>query len=392
MGAAVAASVERPPLGAIEILNTAPDADWKVAQDEEGEGMTDYSSLRLWDIVMHQVTVNPEKGGQKFVALTTDAPVTLATEDRRLITKRFTLALAKGGSPVIQDTDSPSPVPAFIRSLWDDDEDYVEVTRKVAHHLAQIQPLTSGPGLLVIARAGLTDDENILVAKVEHQEAMRIEPRLNDAGQRVIDVQRLKELVFGDAAKIYKIALLSKSASSLGSLAGDLADDQNGAAIAAYYLGKFMGMKMRDEPAVLTERYLHGMGSVINASTLSPEEKADVQSALLADLRSNATQIDLKAFIRTHVPVQHQRDLGNKAAELGITGTSFTKETSRVRKKLERLRLDLSNDVHIVAPAESIGAGKDVQVESETDEFGHQTVTVSIKSANLDAVRANGTR
>lgn len=354
--------------------------------------MTDYSSLRLWDIVMHQVTVNPEKDGPKFVALTTDAPVTLASEDRRLITKRFTLALAKGGSPVKEQTETASPVPAYIRSLWSDDEDYIEVSRKIAQHLADCQPLTAGPGLLVLARAGLTDDENILLAKVEHQEAMRIEPRVNAEGQRVIDVERLKELVFGDAAKIYKIALLSKSASSLGSLAGDLADDQNGSAIAAYYLSRFMGMQMRDEPAVLTERYLNGMGSVINASPLSPEEKADVQSALLADLRSNSAQVDLKAFIRTHVPVAHQRTLGDLAADLGIPGTSFNKETSRVKKKLERLRLDLSNDVHIVAPAESIGAGKDVQVESGVDSSGHPTVTVNIRGANLDAVRANGTR
>lgn len=341
---------------------------------------------------MHQVTVNPEKDGPKFVVLPTDAPVTLTTEDRRLITKRFTLALAKGGSPVIEDAEVTSPVPALIRSLWGDDEDYIEVTQKIAQHLAECQPLTAGPGLLVIGRARLTNDENILIAKVEHQEAMRIEPRFNSQGQRVIDVQRLKELVFGDAAKIYKIALLSKSASSMGSLAGDLADDQNAAAIAAYYIGRFMGMKMRDEPAVLTERYLNGMGAAINASTLSPEKKADVQSALLADLRSNASQIDMKSFVRTHVPMEHQRRLGELAAALGVSSGAFNKETSRVRKKLDRLRLDLSNDVHIIAPAESIGTGKAVQVQSIVDDEGHQTVTVNIRGANLDAVRANGTR
>ena len=170
--------------------------------------------------------------------------------------------------------------------------------------------------------------------------------------------------MFGDSAKIYKIAVMSRSASSTGELGGEVVDDQNGNRFARYFLGQFMGMKLREEPAVLTQNFLERVTAAINVSAMPPETKLGVQSALLAELNSNRRNVDPQAFIRDFVPPGHQTEVAALAQARSAPMSVFPKDASRVVSQITRLRLDMSNDIHVIAPAESVGDGKAVQLSA----------------------------
>lgn len=353
--------------------------------------MIDYSSLQLLDVFMHQVTKNVPGARPRFTTHLTDAPVNLADNDRSFLTRRFVRALTRGAVAVIESSGALlNPAPDEIRALWSGTTELSKVSKSLAGHLADCQPATALAGLLVIAEARLGPDECVLVAKVEHQEAMRINQVVNEDGNRVFELERLRDLVFADGTRIYKIAILSKAASSTGQLGGTLADEQNGSGHAAYYLQTFMGMKLREEPPVLTEQYLDRMTNVVNKSTMGPEHKIEVQMALLADLKSNVSDLDAHRFIRDFVPSDYQTQIRNLAGEAEVPLVRFPKDLTRVSSKLTRVRIDMSNDVYVIAPSDSVGEGKQVEVH-ESDAAGDADI-VTITGVSIRNIKPNGSR
>lgn len=349
--------------------------------------MTYYSLLSLGDIMMHQITRASREA--PFELTLTEEPVELTPQNREFLTSRLVDALRSRDLPIVRDTAVDSTTPSCILGIWGDPVTLVEQSRSMAGELKSIQPGTSLPGLLVVAVGKLGGDDVIVVAKIEHQAAIRIETQTNAAGHQVFRLERLKDLVFGDGARVYKVAVFSRAASSTGQLSGDLADVQNRGGLANYFLSSFLGMKLREEPAVLTEQFLTRMTSAINDSSLSPEDKLNVQSALVSQLASNTSQVSGHAFIRDHVPSGHQSELSHLASTAKVPMSQFPKDTGQVATRLRRLRLDYSDDIVVIAPPEAVGDGKRVQV-SQSDANGSDTITIT--GGRLGNVRSNGSR
>lgn len=336
--------------------------------------MTDYARMILSSIVMHQILRSEDDATARFATRLTDEPVVMNEQDKAFLTRRFKTALSGRGIPINEDHSGAAVVPSSLRTIWSPDADFVVESKTMANHLASVQPGSALEGLLVVAEATVDGDELVLVAKVEHQEAMRIEPMVNAAGHNVFEIERLNDLVFGDLARIYKIAILSRAASSQGMISGELVDEQNGRGIAAYFLAKFMGMQLREEPAVLTERFLERMTKAINESTLAPDQKLDAQSALVAELRSNASSIEPERFISRHIPQGHGSEIRSLAQEVSTPMARFPKDTSLVASRLSRLRIDLDGDVVILTPPDSVGPGQSVEIDTEPGSENQVTV------------------
>lgn len=333
--------------------------------------------------MMHQIKKDAE---QRFITVLTEDPVELDAQNLEFLTDRLRAALAKGALPVMEDPAAGSPIPSAVRQLWTHADSLIEQSRAMAAEL-QKQPGTALPGLLVVARGTLSNDEIILVAKIEHQTAIRIEPSTNAAGHQVFVLERLRDLVFGDGAKVYKVAVLSKAGSSAGPLVGELVDVQNKRTFAAYFISKFMGLQLREEPAVMTERFLDRMTAVINDSSLLPEEKLDVQSALISHIGSNASQIDPQAFIREFVPSSHQSLIATAAANQAVPMVIFPKDNSRVASRIRHLRVQYSDGILVIAPPDEVGPGKKVQVSPSNDGNGD---TITISGGRVGDVRSDG--
>jgi len=349
--------------------------------------VTSYSLLSLGDIMMHQITRVSREA--PFELTMTEEPVELTPQNREFLTSRLVDALRSRDLPIVRDSSVVTDSPSRLLGIWGDESTLVQQSRSMAEDLKAKQPGQALPGLLVVAIGTLGPDDVIVVAKIEHQAAIRIETQTNDAGHQVFRLERLKDLVFGDGARVYKVAVFSRAASSTGQLSGDVADVQNRGGFANYFLSAFLGMKLREEPAVLTEQFLTRMTKVVNDSTLTPEQKLDLQSALVTHLSSNASAVDGHGFIREYVPEGHQAEISGLAAHEHVPLSQFPKDASQVASRLKRLRMDYSDGIVVIAPPEVIGDGKRIQVtQSESD--GSDTITIS--GGHLGDVRGNGSR
>lgn len=349
--------------------------------------MTSYAALRLNAMVMHQIRKTVDSD-QRFTVLLTDEAVNLEAEDRTFLTTRFIKALSGRGAPVVEDRGIGSEVPSHIREIWSPGADFVEKTKEITRFLASLQPGSALEGLLVIANVSIGNEEALLISKVEHQEAMRLEPVTNAAGHQVFEIERIRDLVFGDTAKIYKVAVLVRSLSAGGVIVGEVVDDQNGNRLADYFLGTFLGMRLREEPAVLTERFLDTFTSSVNKSSMSAESKMEVQSALITELQSNSTQISPLGFIQNHVPNGFGPEVRSLVEDAHGPLALFSKDTNRIDSRIRRIRMDLSNGVLVIAPPDEIGGHGSVTVEHEND----GSDTVRITGAQLKSIKGSGGR
>lgn len=347
--------------------------------------MPDYSTLELGSIFMHQVTLSTRGGDKHFEASLTDVPVQLDPMDVGYLRDRFCDALEKRALSIVPSDSVDSPTPRAIRSHFDN-RDLKKASQTLAIRLAESQKLTAKTGLLVVADATLEGTTSVLIAKVEHQEAMQAEPTILANGDRTLSIKRIPDLVFGEQNRIYKVAVIRKPGAAEEQLDGYLADIQNGGAFANYYLGEFLGMRLADEPEVLTERFMVKMTEAIQQSSLEADEKMEAQAALAITLKSNALVIDASQFVQDFIPYSHQMNVLTSALARGVPMASFTKDSRRINPKLDSLRIDLGGGISLLAPPDSVGPDGIVKIERQESESDEEIYDVNIHGVSLGKV------
>ena len=160
-------------------------------------------------------------------------PIEMSDDVRRKLTDRFIEALLKRAFKVVADEEITDGVMGLVEAYRNEESnveaDLISISKTMSERLKDVQPFTSGSGLLVVADATVEGKRQLLISKVEHQQAMQASPSKNDKGQRVISMVQIDDLVFGDHTKIYKVALLSlPEESEVTDLSGYLTDSQNG--------------------------------------------------------------------------------------------------------------------------------------------------------------------
>lgn len=328
--------------------------------------MTIYSSMRLGEIMMHQIIRNHDRDdGDPFECSLTDTVVELSPEERGYLTRRIVASLMNQALPIVREPSIETDVPSVVLQVWAGVRELIDASQDLALALAGGQPGSASDGLLLVAEATLGSEELLVVAKVEHQEAIRLEPTTDADGRRSFAVELIRDLVFGDKTRIYKIAVFSKSLSAQGVLSGEAVDEQAASGIAAYFLGRFLGMRLREDPSVLTENFMTAMTRAINQSAMSDEQKLEVHSAMVTELKSNDRRLDPQDFIRRYVPDGFGGEVARAATAAGATLIGFTKDVSRVSSHLARVRVELENNVTLVAPPDEFAQGGSIQYDDK---------------------------
>lgn len=341
--------------------------------------------MKLKSIFMHQVTLVDSNGEKHFEASVTDLPVDLSNVDLEFLRERFVDALDRYALRVVRSDDVDSPTPRDVHSHLAE-SNLENLSKTLAERLAAVQKLNSKSGVLVVADATLDNAPCLLVAKVEHQEAMRVEPMTSPNGQRGIVIQHIRDLVFSDNSKVYKIAMLMSVDDEGSLIEGFLADVQNGRNFANFFMGDFLGLRLAAEPEVLTEKFLNVLAASIEESTLDANEKIDAHAALALDIKSNIPTLDANDFIRRHIPASHQNNIAQASTVRGLPMTPFSKDPSRVKSRLDNLRMKFGPDISIDAPPSSIGDGGKVQVTKTDAVGGEERYNVTINDVTLRSV------
>lgn len=138
---------------------------------------------------------------------------------------------------------------------------------------------------------------------------------------------------------MFKTSLLvagGRNKASAGTIRGRVSDDQRGnetrAGVASFFLGTFLGCRLRDSPEKSTLEFVQAADGFINEQVQSADRRGRYQVALLASMQDHTVEVRPRSFANTHLDAADRPAFLDRVREAGLDpDTSFAKDTSLVR-------------------------------------------------------------
>lgn len=173
--------------------------------------------------------------------------------------------------------------------------------------------------------------------KLEREQGLRFRIK-TVGGRRVVDLEFLRDLTLTDKTKVFKTSLLTTEdgRAEASTILGRVSDDQRGsetsAGVATFFLGTFLGCRLRDSPEKSTLEFVQAADGFINESVESAERQGRYQIALLAAMQDQSAEIRPRSFARTHLDAADRSAFLNRVRDAGLDpDTPFAKDTSLVK-------------------------------------------------------------
>lgn len=310
-----------------------------------------------------------------------EALTELTDQNRGFLQDRLRETLKKA-RPIIDDSDTSSPVPKLIRGLLEDGDDLLTVSRRLAEELQSKQAGISPSGLLLVAEVTLGSDSGVVLAKWEHERGARTEQVTNTDGKLVYDMQFLEDLFMTEASRVYKVALFLRSEVTTDHVEGRVIDPQSsGMSVAHYFRVNFLGCDYKVRPELQTEQF-HGGARDFIGSLLSPEKRARYQVALMSEMLSNKDDLSVTGFSREHLDAD-DRDAFNRfmASRSVPLRSTIPKDLTLVRTQLKRMQVDFEHGTILLTPPDEMGPNGHVEF-AEDNGVAYVTITDKVASVS----------
>ncbi|WP_165839771.1 nucleoid-associated protein [Mycobacterium montefiorense] len=308
------------------------------------------------EVIMHAVPKGKASSGGADELLYSEAPIALTADDRAFIQRRLRQSLGGYARPVDEDASIGSEVPDKLRELLASSENFVGHSREFARLLHLHQKPVSPGGLVMTVIGDVGGARCVVVAKMEHQEGMRVEQTTNEQGQRTFKAEHLRDLILGDGTRVFKVGVFVASAK--GDLDGHVVDDQQRFGGVADYFIAFLGCRFRQQADVQTETFLKlAQQFIAERSRDDPEKNAVYEIALLADLQSSSDTIQPEKFAADHLREDDQDLFLERIQDEGLPIKSFVKDTTLIKNNIRRMRIRTERGADVFAPPDMFSDG-----------------------------------
>lgn len=336
-----------------------------------------FGTLEVREVILHIVPKSiRSKRDQEPIQLS-DAVCILQEEVRTQLETRLRLLLKESGRQIIEDVSTSSKLPELVRRYLDGTEtNFVFVSREVATMLYEVQSGSMSGGILLVANCSFNSTSAILVVKIEREGGMRAELTDSEAG-KTFDMRYFSDLFFTSKSRVYKIGLFSCGEQrSDGLLQGWAADKQlAGKTVAAFFLGRFLGCRHRDDPEELTKRFFEHGQQWVNKSVEDPTKKARYIMAITSELLNQHPTLSVTNFARNHLDEQDRDDFVRYIDNNGIPFETFDKSIELVQPQLERIQMAFASGITLIAPRSAL---ENETITVEGIEGSHQSrVTIT---------------
>jgi hypothetical protein len=341
---------------------------------DRGDEMTDFGSFKITEVIMHQIPGGRDDAGQGIDY--SEAPIELRAVDRGFIEGQLRKTLGGYARPVVEDEDEESPTPEIVRELLSDAGDLVRDSSTLADEIVNRQKWVSPSGLLMVIRGTVDAGDCLVIAKMEHQEGMRVQRAETADGKKTFRAEYLRELILGENTKVFKAGAFAAADAARGTaLTGQVVDDQQGGGhVAGYFVG-FLGCKFTEKPDVLTEKLFKETQRFIRRVTKNdPELAAEYEIALLAEMQNQGRRVSAQRFANTHLQPEHRDDYIARVREAGVPAREFSKDITLIAASIRRLKVQTGRGATVFVPPEMYEDGS-VTVEQLDGEDSQITVT-----------------
>ncbi|SFD16688.1 hypothetical protein SAMN05661030_2590 [Klenkia taihuensis] len=294
-----------------------------------------------------------------------EAAITLGADDKAFIQRRLRHSLGGYARPVREDADLGSQVPTMLKDLLISSDKLVSHSCSIARQLHLEQKWMSSGGLVMTIIGEVDGKRCVMLAKMEHQEGMRVEQTTNSSGQRTYRAEHLRDLILGDGTRVFKIGLFTDAPDD--HLEGHVVDDQQLQGGIANYFIQFLGCQFRQQSDVQTEQFFRVAQTFISQRTAKkPEANARYEIALLAEMQKQSTVVQPEVFAAQNLNEEDQELFVQRIRDAGLSSKSFPKDTSLIASKIRRMRIQTERGADVLAPPEMFEDGS-LRVEKVDD-------------------------
>jgi hypothetical protein len=319
-------------------------------------------NLKLQSLAMHLLQQST-KGSPTQPVLSEDL-TPLNAESKSFLEERLASALVTA-RPVTRDPSVSTEVPQVIVDYFDETRSLLDVSHVLAKSMQEVQSGISPAGLLLVLSGTRSGHDVLVLAKLEHERGARAMPTQVD-GKRVYDMEFLRDLFLTTGSKVYKVALFPRDLVGSTIFSGELADRQiQGHGVAQYFLSDFLGCDYTQREDVLTENFHNATQKFVDGIA-DPATKARYQVALLSEMASNAPDLSVVSFAKTHLDESDQDDYVAQMRSAAVPLT-FRKDIGLVRAHIDRVLMEFENGSLVLVPPDELGDGKTVRVADSRD-------------------------
>ncbi|MDQ3878955.1 MAG: nucleoid-associated protein [Actinomycetota bacterium] len=291
-------------------------------------------SFAIDAVMLHHV---PRGNDQDDELTLTDETIELDRDLGAYFRRKILTSLNERGVDVIADENENDTVRSAVAQIIGNPSELVASSRVIAERLDEVQTGRNPAGLLAVLAGTLGGKRCASVLKLERERGLRFRIKEVD-GRRIVDLEFLRNLTLTDKTKVFKSSVLTVETRrpSAGSIVGRVSDDQRGSEIAAgvatFFLGTFLGCRLRDNPEKTTLEFVQTVDAFINEEVESAERRGRYQVALLATMQDQSGEIRPRTFAAAHFDAADRPTFLDRVREAGLDPERpFPKDTSLVR-------------------------------------------------------------
>jgi hypothetical protein len=179
-----------------------------------------------------------------------------------------------------------------------------------------------------------------------------------------------------ERTRVFKVGLFVPRGKLLETIEGLVSDKQRSyrprTEVAEFFLTKFLGCILRDEPEVATKRFFQAAEDFINQKVDDPIQKARYQMALLAELQSERRAIRPRQFAEANFRVADRQSFIEFIGSQGVSTSQVEKNAALIQGQLQRMQIDFQSGLAVFGSPESF----DRHVKMKTLDDGGMRVEI----------------
>ena len=341
----------------------------------------DFGRLMIEKLIVHDVP-SRRVGEDGPLPSLSEVESTLTAPVRNYIRDKLVATLTRNSFPVVfkEETESPTPSIVFDR-LEAQNQDFVESSRRLANYLYESQNGNNPNGLLAVVQTSIESIKSLAVVKLEREAGTRVQAvQIN--GKQTFDLEHLQDLMLTEKTRVFKVGFFIQEGTTLSSIAGFVSDNQSGQSprgeVADFFLNRFLGCRLREDPEVLTRNFLDATEEWINISVPDPAKKTRYQTAAIAELQRNRATINPNDFAIDYLEREDRQSYIDHLQDFDVPANEFPKNLRFIESRLRRIQMELESGLTVTGRSDVFS--EHVQMKPLDDGRTHIEITDRVKN------------
>jgi hypothetical protein len=244
------------------------------------------------------------------------------------------------------DADTPETIAARLRGK----DDLVGLSIGLGNRLYESQSGAMSGGLLVVME-GMHGAAPILsVLKLEKEEGARASSAQVE-GKSTYSVEYLKDLFLTGRTRVFKVAVFALTEDE--QVTGWVSDPQSkGTDVADFFLETFLECQLLNDPKVITRKFHVEAERFVNERVTDPEKKTRYETAIIAELNSNTSEVRIRAFADNNLDVEDRNAFVSELHHAGVEA-AFVKDVQLIRSRIRRMQYEFEAGVKVSYPVDT---------------------------------------